>query len=72
MHVIQQKMTFALGIPKGLHHVLERGINTSSLSGPQMKKILSNHDNFKNEKLKVITFLTQRGQTALFLPKFCP
>ena len=35
----QQKMTFALGIPKGLRRVLEeRGINTSSLTGPQMKK----------------------------------
>ena len=71
----QQKMTFTLGIPKGLRRVLEeRGINTSSLTGPQMKKILSNHDDFKNEKPKVITFLSQRGHTALFLPnlKFHP
>ena len=68
-----KKMTFALGIPKGLCRILEeRGINTSSLTGPQMKKFLSNHEDFKNEKPKVITYLSQRGHTALFLPKFHP
>ena len=46
-----QKMTFALGISKGMHKILEEcGINTSSLIGPQMRKILSQHDDFKIEK----------------------
>ena len=68
-----QQPTFAIGIPKGLRCVLEeRGINRSTLTGPQMKKIRSNHDDFKNEKPKVLSFLCGRGHTALFLPKFHP
>lgn len=46
-----QKMTFALGVPKGMKQVLkERGINADTLVGDQMREILKNHDDFKNEK----------------------
>ena len=48
----------------------ERGINTSTLNGEQMRTILSNHNDFKNEKPKLIHFLESRGHVALFLPKF--
>ena len=50
----------------------ERGINTDVLDGTQMREIIKNHDDFKNKKPKVITFLESRGHTALFLPKFPP
>ena len=37
------------GVAKGMKQVLEeRGINPSTLLGPDMKIILSNHDDFKN------------------------
>ena len=68
-----QKMTFSIGVPKGMKKVLEeRGINTDTLNGDQMRVILSNHDDFKNEKPRVIRFLEEKGHTALFLPKFHP
>ena len=50
-----QKMTFSLGVPKGMKKVLEeRGINTDTLDGDQTLQILSNQDDFKNEKPRVI------------------
>ena len=65
-----QKLTFALGIPKDMCCALEeRGINTVRLTGPQMKEILANHNDFKNEKLKVLNYLTERGHTALLFAK---
>ena len=68
-----QKMSFNLGVPKGIKQVLkERGINVDGLNGDQMREILKNHDDFKNEKPQVIKFLESKGHTALFLPKFHP
>ena len=68
-----QKMSFNLGVPKGMKQVLkERGFNADVLNGTQMREILKNHDDFRNEKPKVITFLASKGHTALFLPKFHP
>ena len=68
-----QKMVFNLGIPKGMKAVLEeRGINTQTLKGEQMRTILRNHDDFKNEQPKIIRFLEEKGHRALFLPKFHP
>ena len=63
-----QKMTFALGVPKGMKQVLEeRGINTITLKADQMRQILAAHDDFKNEKPRL---MEGKGQTALYLPKF--
>ena len=68
-----QSMVFSIGVAKGMKKVLqERGINTESLNGEQMRIILANHDDFRSEKPKVIRFLVTRGHTALFLPKFHP
>lgn len=68
-----QKMNFSLGIPKGIRQVLEeQGINTSTLNAKQMREILRNHDDFKNEKPRVISYLESKGHTVLFLPKFHP
>ena len=65
-----QEMTFALGVPKGMKQVLEeRGIRTESLKAEDMRKILSNHEDFRNEKPKV---MEEKGYTALILPKFHP
>ena len=56
-----QKMSFNLGVPKGMKQVLkERGINADVPNGTQMREILKNHDDFKNEKPKVITFLESK------------
>lgn len=69
----EQKMCYDDGTPKGMKAVLEeRGISTASLIGPQMKVILANHEDFKSEKPKVITFLESLGHQAFFLPKFHP
>ena len=32
----------------------------------------TNHDDFKNEKLRTVNYLEEKGHTALFLPKFHP
>ena len=69
----EQTMCLPDGTPKGMKLVLEeRGINTATLIGPQMQVILQNHEDFKNEKPRVITFLENQGHTGLFLPKFHP
>ena len=46
-----QSMNFALGVPKGLRHVLEeRGVDTRSMKVDDMRAALGNHPDFKNEK----------------------
>ena len=46
-----QKMTFNLGTPNGMCKVLkERGVNTTGMVADQMRKILAEHDDFRNEK----------------------
>jgi len=52
-----QKMTFNLGIPKGMWKVLEElGVNITGMVADQMKKYLAEHDDFKNEKAFSNTF----------------
>lgn len=66
-----QTMVFSLGVPKGMKQVLEeRGINTTTLRADDMRKILANHDDFRTEKTILETFLSEKGHTCLFLPKF--
>lgn len=68
-----QRMVFTNGVAKGLKAVLEeRGICTDTLVADQMRTILSNHEDFKSEQPKLIHYLSDRGHTALFLPKFHP
>ena len=56
---------------KGMKEILEeRGINTSTLTGPQMRIILANHTDFSNEKTVVEHFLLDRGHLVRFIPKF--
>ena len=50
----------------------ERGINTETLRKEDMQSILRNHDDFRNEKPRIIHFLEQKGHKAFFLPKFHP
>ena len=66
-------MCYNLGIPKGMKKVLEkRGINTQSLQKEDMQMILRKHEDFRNEKPRIVTFLEQKGHATLFLPKFHP
>ena len=66
-----QKLVEPDGTPKGVAKIFEeRGINTSTLKLEDMQIILANHDDFKNEKNALDTFLEKKGHTALFLPKF--
>ena len=59
------------GVAKGMKEILEeRGINTSTLTGPQMRIILANHTDFSNEKTVVEHFLLDRGHLVRFIPKF--
>ena len=68
-----QTMNYALGIPKGMRVILqERGINPQTLNADQMRTILSQHDDFRNEKSRVEQFLDSKGHTTIFLPKFHP
>ena len=56
---------------KGLRTILqEGGINTSTMRADDMRVVLSNHDDFVNEKTIVEHFLHERGHLAYFLPKF--
>ena len=61
-----QKLCFNLGVPKGMKQVLkERGINTDSLNAEKMREILKQHDDFKNEKPSLITFLESEAWSLI-------
>ena len=66
-----QRMVFNVGnVAKGMKKVLEeRGINTATLRADDMRKILSNHDDFLNEKIILERFLIDRGHKVM-IPKF--
>ena len=56
---------------KGLRSVLtERGINCTTLKKDDMIKILSQHDDFRDEKTIVESFLLAKGHYVMFFPKF--
>ena len=67
-----QRMVFNVGnVAKGMRKVLEeRGINTTTLRADDMRKILSNHDDFRNEKTLLERFLIDRGHKVIMIPKF--
>ena len=66
-----QKLVLDDGTPKGAAMISEeRGIYTKTLKLEDLIVILSQHDDFKNEKNSLETMLTGKGHTAVFLPKF--
>ena len=66
-----QVMLNSDGSAKGLKTILaERGINTSRMKADDMRTVLSNHDDFVNEKTTVEHYVESRGHICLFLPKF--
>ena len=63
-----QSMTLPDGRPKGAALVLqERGYDTTRM---KMRTVLASHEDFKNEKCRVDTFLTSCSHTCVFIPKF--
>ena len=55
-----QPMNYSLGIPKGLSVVLEeRGINTQRMNAEQMREVLRDHPDLKNEKSSIERFLCE-------------
>lgn len=53
--------------------VEERGVNTQGMNGDQMRDVLSQHPNFKNEKSRVEQFLSEEKHHIVYmLPKFHP
>ena len=48
----------------------ERGINVSNMCRDQMVSVLSEHDDFANEKSSVQLYLESRGYYCLFIPKY--
>lgn len=67
-----QAMNFSIGVPKGLRVVLEeRGVCTRGMRAEEMRQILANHADFKNERTRVERFLVEeKKHIAYFLPKF--
>ena len=64
-------MTLTDGQPKGAALVLEeRGYDTRGMKLEDMRAILADHDDFKSEKCRVDTFLSDAGHTCIFIPKF--
>ena len=48
------KMNFAIGIPKGLRVILqERGIDTTNMNADQMREVLKQHSDFRDEKCQI-------------------
>ena len=55
-------MNFSIGVPKGMKLILdERGVNTSKMNGDEMRKILSEMEDFKNETCRIEHFLNGKG-----------
>ena len=59
------------GQAKGLRTILaERGIFMVRMKAKDMRTVLSNHDDFWNEKAAVHNYVESRGHRVFFLPKF--
>ena len=51
------KMNFAIGIPKGMKTVLqERGVDTTHMNGDQMREVLRQHPDFRDENAELNVF----------------
>lgn len=65
-------MIFGLGVPKGLHAVLDagKGCQTQGLCADEMEWILAGHPDFKNEKSSIERYLVEEhGHISYMLPK---
>lgn len=61
------------GVPKGMKQVLEeRGINTATLKGADMRIILANHEDFRTEKTIVEHFFAGRHRPVHFIANSTP
>ena len=66
-----QKMETTPGEAKGVRSVLtERGINCVTLKKDDMITILSQHDNFRDEKTIIESYLLSKGHSVMFFHKF--
>ena len=66
-----QTMTLPDGRPKGAAIGLEeRGYDIKGMKLDEMRSILAGHEDFKNQKCRVDAYLSSRGHTCVFLPKF--
>ena len=66
------KMNFAVGIPKGLRIVLQEcGVDTTNMNADQMREILRQHPDFRDEKCRIEHLLVEEhNYLAYFLPKY--
>ena len=66
-----QKMVLSDGTPKGMKIVLEeRGVNTRNMKAEDMRIALQDMHDFKYEKTKLETLLSNHGYRGFFIPKF--
>ena len=66
-----QQMVMSDGRPKGMRIVLqERGVDTMGMKAGDMRLVLGNHSDFKNEKTALEHFVQGKGQRAIYIPKF--
>jgi len=66
-----QKMVQPDGTSKGMKLVLqERGINVTKMKADDMRSTLQEMHDFKYEKTKLETLLTEHGYRGFFIPKF--
>ena len=66
-----QKMVFSIGVPKGLIQVLkERKCYVPGMKLEEMRRVISSHSDFADEKTKLETFLHECGHICIMLPKF--
>ena len=64
-------MVFSIGIPNGIVQVLkERGVSTKGMKLDDMRKELTSHTDFREEKTKIEHYLNGRGHACIMLPKF--
>ena len=64
-------MSFELGVPKGLHMVLEeRGVNNKRMSGDEIREILRKIPDFSDGKSRVERLLLEKKHIPYMLPKF--
>ena len=66
-----QKLVLGDGRPKEMKLILqERGIDTSGMKAADMRLVLASHADFKYEKTALECFMQEKGQHAIFIPKF--
>ena len=64
------KMVDSKGSPKGMRLILEeRGVDVKGLKADNMRKKLKDMRDFKYEKTKVETLITDRRHRCIFIPK---